>query len=399
MLEIAYLDRDQSNVAGALRSIASTDWEKLRVEAAARKVDMLSAYGLSATTFDKPFAFGQGIAVIPVHGMLVNRFNASVDYATGYDFVRSQFRAALADPDVKNIVLDVNSNGGLVAGCAELAQEIYAGRGVKPSLAMVDSRGYSAAYFVASAASRVVATPTGGVGSIGVLAMHVDMSSALEADGLKVTLLHKGDEKVDGNSLQPLSDRAREKIEQDIGYHYDTFVAAVARNRDLPEGVIRGTQARCYLPHEAQHLGLIDGIKTSTEAMIEYREDVGMDEEQVRAIARQAVEADRARSSGIRNHAEAQGREALAEHLAFETSMSVEAAVSILTAAPKQAATHYPAPTGFAGVMDKDKHPQLGVEAPADEPTDPMSVAERVLGNYAALTGHKFKPLARNQGV
>jgi signal peptide peptidase SppA len=389
MHEVAYLDRDQANVAGALRSIASTDWEKLRVEAAARKVDMLSAYGLSATTFDKPFAFGQGIAVIPVHGMLVNRFNASVDYATGYDFVRSQFRAALADPDVKSIVFDVNSSGGLVAGCAELAQEIYAGRGVKPSLAMVDSRGYSAAYFVASAANRVVATPTGGVGSIGVLAMHVDLSSALDAQGIKVTLLHKGDEKIDGNPIEPLSDRARDKIEQDIGHHYDTFVAAVARNRGLSEDLVRGTQARCYLPHEAKDVGLIDDIKTSTEAI---QKDTGMDEEQVRAIARQAVEADRARSSGIRNHAEASGREALAEHLAFETSMSVEAAVSILTAAPKQTATHYPAPTGFSAVMDKDKHPHLGVEAPPEESTDPMAVAERVLGNYAALTGNKYRP-------
>jgi hypothetical protein len=72
--------------------------------------------------------------------------------------------------------------------------------------------------------------------------------------------------------------------------------------------------------------------------------------------------------------------------------MSVEAAVSILTAAPKQTATHYPAPTGFSAVMDKDKHPHLGVEAPPEESTDPMAVAERVLGNYAALTGNKYRP-------
>ena len=400
-LHIAYLDRDHSNIASMFRIVAAMDEDSIRKGFAIRKYDMLSAYGFvpSPQVEQKPFAFSAGTAVIPIHGILLNRVNWSYAGATGYDFIRSQYRAALADPDVKQIVFDVNSNGGLVAGCAELAQELYETRGAKPSLAVVDSNSYSAAYFLASAADRVVCTPTGGVGSIGVVAMHVDLSGALENEGVKVTFLHKGEEKVDGNMFEPLSDRAREGIERDIGYHYDTFVEAVARHRDLSEDIVRATEARCYLPSEALTVGLIDGIQSPTEAVVGFigQEDDVMEltEEQVRAIAREAVEADRARFSGIRGHAEAQGREQLAEHLALHTSMSVEEAVSILAASPKaglEPATQYPPPNGFAAVMDQLPHPNI---TPDGEPGGEQSAANRILSNYVGLTGRKVRPLAQ----
>jgi signal peptide peptidase SppA len=401
-LHLAFLDRDHANIVSALRNLATADDEKVRASFVVRKLDLLSAYGLApvAQTMQKPFAYAAGTAIIPIHGMLVNRLNWSDGVATGYDFIRSQYRAALSDPDVKQIVFDVNSNGGLVSGCSELAQELYDLRGAKPSLAVVDARAYSAAYYVASAADRVVCTPSGGVGSIGVLAMHVDYSNALDHAGIKVTLLHKGEEKVDGNSLEPLSDRAKDSIERDIGYHYDQFIGAVSRNRGVATDDVRATEARCFLPGAARDIGLIDDIKTPMEAVAEFgsQEDVVMElsEEQVRTIAREAVEADRARVAGIRNHAEAKGREGLADHLAFNTGMSVADALTILTAAPKQAAeppTHFPPPTGFASVMDGDKHPRVGPDV--SESGQEISVADRILANYTSVTGAKVLPLRR----
>ena len=401
-LHIAYLDRDHSNIATMLRAVATADEKEIRASFDIRKLDLLSAYGFvpGSRGRDKPFAYSAGTAIIPIHGMLMNRLNWSASYATGYDFIRSQFRAALADQDVGRIVFDCNSNGGLVTGCAELAQEIYDMRGVKPTVAVVDGSSYSAAYFLASAADRVVCTPTGGVGSIGVLAMHVDLSGALEQEGIKVTFLHMGEEKVDGNSYEPLSDRARASIERDIGYHYDLFVGAVARQREVSEDAVRATEARCYLPNEARGVGLIDDIATPTEAVagfsVQEESVMELTEEQVRAIAREAVEADRARLSGIRSHVEAQGRESLAEHLAFHTNMSVDEAVAILVASPKSApesATYHPAPTGFSAAMDKLPHPNITPDGGGGDSEAEGSVANRILSNYVGMTGRKVRPL------
>lgn len=400
-LHLVYLDYDHSNIVAAVRGIATADEEKLRADFIYRKLDMLSAYGLvpTATGMTKPFAYARGTAVIPIHGMLLNRLNWSSAGATGYDFIRSQLRAALTDPDVKQVVFDVNSDGGLVSGCAELAREIFDSREVKPTLAVVDARSYSAAYFLSSAASRVVSTPTGGIGSIGVLAVHLDLSEALEKEGIKVTFLHKGEEKIDGNSLQPLSDRARESIERDIGYHYDTFVGAVSRNRGVTEDDIRATEARCYLPNEARRLGLIDDIQTPTEAVAEFGSQenavMEMSEEQVRAIAREAVEGDRARINGIRNHVEAKGRESLADHLAFNTGMSIQEALPILMASPTkgpETATQHPSRTGFSEFMDADKHPKVG---PDSQDEGEVSAADRILGHYVGLTGNRVLPAQR----
>lgn len=398
-----YLDVRHDDIVAHIQDIATANVTEVRAAFAARRLDMLASYGLDPIAQSKPFAFAGGVAVIPVTGMLVNRLNWSASFATGYDFIRSQFRSAVADPDVNQIVFDVDSNGGLVTGCSELASEIFAARGQKPTTAVVDARGYSAAYYIASAADRVVCTPSGGVGSVGVAAMHVDMSGSLEQDGIKVTMLHKGAEKVDGNPFEALSDRARAGIEKDIGYAYDSFVSAVARHRGLSEDDIRATEAACFTPAEAQERGLIDAVQTPTEAVSGLYEDnapMELTAEQIRDIAttaaREAVDADRARASAIRTCAEAKGREKLADHLALNTSMSADEARAVLAASPAQAeeaGTHKPPANAFAAVMDRSKHPNVGPDTAEDGVAGDESKTRisRLQSSYTQLTGRKAR--------
>jgi ClpP class serine protease len=124
-------------------------------------------------------------AVIPVFGILVNRV-ASLDISetgTGVDALAQQFRQALANPDVRSIVLLFDSPGGSVYGIDEFAQEIFAARDQKRIVAQIDPLAASAAYYLASQASEIVVTPSGEAGSIGVRMMHQDLSKALEAKG------------------------------------------------------------------------------------------------------------------------------------------------------------------------------------------------------------------------
>lgn len=409
------IERGYNNVAAELREIALLDLSGLRAAFETRQLDLLAQYGFDPVATTKPFAYSNGTAIIPIHGLLVNRMSWGASFATGYDFIRSQSQAAVADPEVKSIIYDVNSSGGLATGCAELGNVIYGARGKKPSLAVVDARCYSAAYWLASACDRVVVTPSGGVGSIGCAAMHVDLSKMLEDEGIKVTYIYEGAEKVDGNSFEPLSTRARESIQRDVSYHYSGFVEAVARNRGLSEDDVRATEARCYLPPEALELGLIDAIATPAEAVAEFStpqsENAAMTTEApavltAEDVARmvtegvtQGIAAERSRAGAIRSCEEAKGREGLAAHLADNTTLSIDDARAILLASPlssMELPTTRQEPSGFAAAMDRSQHPNVGAD-PAGEGTigndDPGNIANMLLANYTAVSGRKVNGL------
>ncbi|MBI6944211.1 S49 family peptidase [Pseudomonas putida] len=220
---------------------------------------------------DKGYDLVGPIAVIPVHGTLVKKLGRLRPYSgmTGYDGIRQAFLTALGDKDVKAIMLDVDSPGGEVAGCFDLVDTIYNARGTKPIWAILNEGAYSAAYAIASAADRIVVPRTGGVGSIGVIVMHVDMSKALGNQGLRVTFITYGDAKADGHAEIPLSAEAAERIQIEVNEMGELFVVTVSRNRALPASKIRATQAATYMAAAGVKLGLADAVMAPDAAFRE----------------------------------------------------------------------------------------------------------------------------------
>lgn len=182
--------------------------------------------------------------------------------------VARELRAFAADPSIKVIILDIDSPGGTVSGVEELAREIHAAREHKPIVAVANSMAASAAYWLASQASDVVVTPTGQVGSIGVYAGHADYSQAFEKMGIKVTLVHAGRYKVEGNPFQPLDDEARAELQRSVDEYYRMFVSAVERGRgELSEDVMQG---RMYSAEQALKHRLVDRVATLDETILRY---------------------------------------------------------------------------------------------------------------------------------
>jgi len=179
---------------------------------------------------------------------------------TGYDGIRQNLFAALDDPKVEAIVLDIDSPGGEVSGCFDLVDTIYALRGTKPIWAILNESAYSAAYAIASAADRIIVPRTGGVGSIGVIAAHVDLSQALSTAGVKVTFITYGDFKADGHSELPLSEEALARFQSDITTMGELFTETVARNRNISAATVRGTQAATFMGEKGVALGLADEV-------------------------------------------------------------------------------------------------------------------------------------------
>ena len=246
----------------------------------ASRESLESAYGFSPQDQEdrKPFVYQDGIAVIPIHGTLLNRFNGSWGFVTGYQYIRRMLNLALDDDDVEAIVFDVDSPGGEAAGCFELAREIMASRRVKPSLAMVDSVAASGGMALAASATTVYAIPSARVGSIGVYRMHISHEENLKKDGVKVTFASAGDHKVDGNMYQDLPQSVLDEWRESAGKTWDDFISLVAEARGLTEDEVRGTQARVYRADEALAKGLINAVKTPTEAVAAFLAELAEDD-------------------------------------------------------------------------------------------------------------------------
>lgn len=204
----------------------------------------------------------EGIAVIPVQGTLVQKLGTLRPYSgmTGYDGIRASFLTAINDDSVKGICFDIDSPGGEVAGCFDLVDEIYAARGAKPIWSILSENAYSAAYALASAADRIIVPRTGGVGSIGVIVMHVDWSQRIKSDGVQVTIITFGSRKAESNPYEALSEEAKKAIQSDVDEMGRLFVSTVSRNRGIAERAIRDTEASCYLAADGVQLGLADQV-------------------------------------------------------------------------------------------------------------------------------------------
>jgi capsid assembly protease len=182
---------------------------------------------------------------------------------------REEFNEALDDPSIGAIVLDIDSPGGQVSLVTECAAEIRAARGQKPIIAIANTLCASAAYWIAAQADKVVATPSGRVGSIGVVAIHLDWSSANQQMGVVPTYVTAGKYKAERNEDAPLSENAEAAMQGEVDEIYARFLADVAAGRKTTAGTVEEGygEGRVLLAAPALKAGLIDQIATIEEVV------------------------------------------------------------------------------------------------------------------------------------
>lgn len=206
------------------------------------------------------------VAVLPLYGTIMPRANLFSEISGGTSLQRfgAAFREAIADDSIGSILLDVDSPGGMVDLVPETAAEIRAARGRKPIVAVANTEAASAAYWIASQAEELVVTPSGMVGSIGVFALHDDISRMQANMGWKTTLISAGRFKTEGNPFEPLSDEAQAAIQSMADEYYGMFVGDVARGRSVgPADVRRGFgEGRMVTARTALAEGMADRVAT-----------------------------------------------------------------------------------------------------------------------------------------
>ncbi|KKM93049.1 hypothetical protein LCGC14_1212430, partial [marine sediment metagenome] len=211
------------------------------------------------------------VAVLPLIGVLAQRANlvTNASGGTSMEQFAAVFRQAISDDAIKAVVIEVDSPGGSVHGTEELARQIFDARGSKPIIAIANSLAASGSLWIGSQADEFVITPGGLVGSIGIVAEHVDASAHEEKEGLKTTLVSTSKFKTEGNPFEPLSDDARRHMESVMAGFHTMFVGDVARGRgvtvdkvqeDVGQGRVMGAKA-------AVKAGLVDRIATFEQVL------------------------------------------------------------------------------------------------------------------------------------
>ncbi|MCX4025174.1 S49 family peptidase [Spartinivicinus marinus] len=354
----------------------------------------------------KLYQVNQGVAIIPVVGTLTHKYGHLDPYSgmTGYDGIQRKLAEAINDPDIQGILLDINSPGGSVSGCFDLADLIYQARQYKPIWALVDEQACSAAYALASAANEIILPRTGMVGSIGVLLAHTDQSELLAKEGINVTLIHAGAHKADGNPFEPLPNNVKADLQSEINDIYGLFIETVSRHRQLDTEAIKNTEAKVFTGQAAIDVGLADRVLPAHQVLPTFIQTlnssttlrtvmtathepaskaeapINLDVEKQAAVAEE-----RQRIQAILTSDEAKGREATAQQLALNTAMSADEAIMLLKTIPQTTKANT---TDFTQVMNNDTHPNIDSEAvPAAEA--PKTAIGQMLADFNHVYGDK----------
>lgn len=212
-----------------------------------------------------------GVALVSVAGALASGVSDRARYrgVTGYEDIVAQVRAAMEMPEVHSIVLEVNSPGGEAAGAYECCDALARLQGPKPIIGLGTGIAASAGYMLLSQADRVLMTRAASIGSVGVILTVVGLSKAFEAAGIEVKVLHRGARKADGHPFKALDEATEANLLSRIETFYSMFVTHVAERRGLDEAAVRGQESRLFVGPQVLNTGLVDGVTTLPELLLE----------------------------------------------------------------------------------------------------------------------------------
>jgi len=206
------------------------------------------------------------VGVLNINGPIFPKANmmTQMSGATSIEKLQSDFRQMVSNDTIKSIVLNIDSPGGMSDLIMEMGDTIYEARGQKPIVAVANTTAASAAYWLGSQAEQFYVTPSGQVGSVGVYTVHQDKSAQQEKEGISTTMISAGKYKVEGSPFGPLSDDAKEHMQERVNETYAEFVSAVARGRNTSEEVVKESygDGRTYRAKTALAMNMVDGVQT-----------------------------------------------------------------------------------------------------------------------------------------
>ncbi len=343
-----------------------------------------------------------GVAIIPVTGPLFRYANlfTMISGASSYELIARDFTAALENPQIKGIILDIDSPGGEVNGVSELSNMVFAARGKKPVVAYASGDAASGAYWIASAADEIVVSETSALGSIGVVGMYQGKSGK-SAEAVEIVSSQSPHKRLD-----PTTDDGRKSLQIRIDSMADVFIETIARNRNVSAENVQNHYgggdvmigAKAVSAGLADRVGSLEGLiaelsspkkSPRTEGFFNAQNQPPSTQEKkpmdietlkkdhpdlVATLTREGASAEKKRLNDILCSEEAKGREKLAKEMALNTDIHAMEARQLLACAPVEEPK---ATTSFEKVMSSMPNPAI-TPASDDAANDVDAVASRI---------------------
>ncbi|MBN8521606.1 MAG: S49 family peptidase [Alphaproteobacteria bacterium] len=343
-----------------------------------------------------------GVAVIPVTGPLFRYANlfTMISGASSYELIARDFTTALENPQIKGIILDIDSPGGEVNGVSELSNMVFAARGKKPVVAYASGDAASGAYWIASAADEIVVSETSALGSIGVVGMYQGKSGK-SAEAVEIVSSQSPHKRLD-----PATDDGRSRLQVRIDSMADVFIETIARNRNVSAENVQNHYgggdvmigAKAVSAGLADRIGSLEGLIAElsspqksplTEGFLNAQNQPPSTQEKkpmdietlkkdhpdlVATLMREGASAEKTRLNDILCSEEAKGREKLAKEMALNTDIHAGEARQLLACAPVEESK---TTTSFEKIMSSMPNPAI-TPASDDAVNDVDAVASRI---------------------
>ena len=370
----------------------------------------------------------EGVAILPITGPLFRYANlfTKVSGASSYELIARDFTAALENPQIKAIILDIDSPGGEVNGVSELSNMIFEARGgpprdgsprgisirgKKPIIAYASGDAASGAYWIASAADEIVVSETAALGSIGVVAIYRGKGSKTpgyqtqSTDDIEIVSSQSPHKRLD-----PATDEGRARLQVRIDSMAEVFIEAIARNRRTTAHEVKAHFGRGDVLIGAQgvQVGLADRVGSLEKLIAEFsvasnctpaplltQEKKLMDietlkqehPEWVAQLRHEAATAEKQRLRDILNSEGAKAHEPLAKEIAFNTDLGVQEALQLLTCIAEKVRVS----TSFERVMANIPNPEI-TPSPDDSEPDVEVLANRIASSSQPFTNRRNNP-------
>lgn len=211
---------------------------------------------------------GDGVAVVRVEGPLARRALAwrGMVWFDGYDRINAALAAADADPSVRARLLVVDSPGGAAAGLFDAARSVLEEPARTPLVSVTDGRAASAGMALFALGDETYVGAEDSIGSIGTIALHSDISRALENAGIKMTAIVDPQGKANAWPYWPLSDDAKAQMQEDVSALSAKFYEFIAARRGMKPESVKALNARMLMGQKAVDAGLANGVASYKQA-------------------------------------------------------------------------------------------------------------------------------------
>lgn len=305
-------------------------------------------------------------AKLKVYGPLMKHGNWWTDFLglSAYSSITKEFKRLLVDSKIQNIILDIDSPGGMVSGCGELANLIYNSQENKNIVSYVSGMGCSAAYYLASATSKVYANQSAKIGSIGVVACINDDDSNTKT--IEIVSSKSKDKRLDVQT-----EAGKAKIQQEVDILGDIFISDVARFRDINASIIEQTNGGSFIGQQAMNYNLIDEVSDFETILKEFAMEQTTQATTPAIDTADIIAKERARASAISAKANELKMTNLGDML-IQSNLSEDEAVKHLESAKLDIDSKYQKAqptqsTDFAKVMADTKNPTIEPKVTIDD--------------------------------